>query len=445
MAGFPWFPFGHRLVGGSVGRLQQEDVGYQIVRNQANDSVFLILESSSLIAEGAEKLLDSVRSGFYPIEFGGRSYLSRLFDSSEQPLVLSDWPQVMGLPTSTDAYSLAKAVRRLRETFPTADVGRALFLSPLSVCLPVCEVKSRQDLHSLAIALLAAGAQMPSVDIESIRAINSWLTPEEIETLLSALEVDVTQSRAAVRVTDPASFALPGRPELERFFREYILEPGADRERYAALGVKTPNGILLYGPPGSGKSYAVEKLKTALGWPAFEINLGTLGSPFIHQTSVALRKTFEEAKLRAPALILLEEIDAVACVRGPMTHDYKVEEVTELLRLVEGAAKNNILVIATTNRREALDPAILRKGRFDHAIEVGYPTDEEVCVALNAMLDERPHRDIPNVKQLAAKLAGRPMSDVAWTVNEAARLAARGKKSAIDEIDLFSALKRFRA
>jgi ATP-dependent 26S proteasome regulatory subunit len=203
-----------------------------------------------------------------------------------------------------------------------------------------------------------------------------------------------------------------------------------------------PNGVLLYGPPGSGKSYAVGRLRTALGWPIFEIELSALGSPFIHQTSVALRKTFEQAKFKSPALIVLEEIDAVASARGPMTHDHKIEEVSELLRLVESASENNILVVATTNRREALDPAILRKGRFDHAIELGYPTDDEVCAALDGLLNDRPHRDIPNLKQLAGKLAGRPMSDIAWVVNEAARLAARAKKDAIDEIDLFSALKR---
>jgi cell division protease FtsH len=226
-----------------------------------------------------------------------------------------------------------------------------------------------------------------------------------------------------------------------------LMRNGRDRRSGKPVRARWRRGTaspVAYGPPGSGKSHAVGKLTSALGWPVFEINLGELGSPYVHQTSVALRRTFEEAKSKAPAIVLLEEIDALASVRGPMTHDHKVEEVTELLRLVERASANNVLVIATTNRREALDAAILRKGRFDHSIEVGYPTDEEVCAALEAMLDDRPHRDIPNLRQLGVKLAGRPMSDIAWTINEAARLAARGKKDAIDEIDLFSALKRLR-
>src|SRR5206468_2596234 len=157
------------------------------------------------------------------------------------------------------------------------------------------------------------------------------------------LGVDIDQAKAQRQLTDPAPFALPGRPELERFFREYILEPSLDRKRYEALGVKMPNGILLYGPPGSGKSHAIGKLRLALGWPTLEINLGAMGSPFIHQTSVALRRAFDDAKSKAPSLVLLEEIDALASVRRPVTHDYKVEEVTELLGLLERASANNIL------------------------------------------------------------------------------------------------------
>jgi hypothetical protein len=340
--------------------------------------------------------------------------------------------------------ALARAIQRLRAAFPNVDLGQSIFLAAFGECLPVKVTDIAQDPRTLAIEFLVAGAQIAALDAQAIRSINSWLTSEEIHTFLSALGI-VAAVSASEGSRDPASFSLPGRYDLERFFREHILEPAADRERYSVLGVKAPNGILLYGPPGSGKSYAVGKLKKALNWPAFEIDLGALGSPFIHQTSVTLRRTFDEAKRNAPALIVLEELDALAPSRGPMTHDYKIEEVTELLRLVESASQNGILVLAATNRRDALDIAMLRKGRFDHAVEIGYPNAEEVLSALESLLNDRPHRDMPNLDQLAVKLAGRPMSDIAWVINEAARLAARAKKAAIDEIDLFSALKCLRS
>src|SRR5262249_17422473 len=149
-------------------------------------------------------------------------------------------------------------------------------------------------------------------------------------------------------------------------------------------------------------------------WPVFEINLSSVGSAFIHQTSVSLKRIFDAAKREAPALVVIEELDALAVSRGPMTHDHKVEEVADLLRLVESAADNNILVLATTNRPEALDPAMRRKGRFDHAMQVGYPTASEVRSALDAMIAERPHGQFSRLDEVAASLAGRPMSDIAW-------------------------------
>jgi hypothetical protein len=144
MLGFPWFPLDYVLPGGSIGRLQQEGNGYQIVDNKARDSVFLILDQKSLVTAGAEKLLDPVPDRFHLIEFNGRSYLTRLFDRSERPLVVRDMPKVVGLPTSSDALNLGNALRRLREAFPKANVGGSLFLPTFNTCLPVDEADDRR-------------------------------------------------------------------------------------------------------------------------------------------------------------------------------------------------------------------------------------------------------------------------------------------------------------
>jgi cell division protease FtsH len=109
--------------------------------------------------------------------------------------------------------------------------------------------------------------------------------------------------------------------------------------------------------------------------------------------------------------------------------------------LIEGAAEKNILLIGTTNRIDAVDTAMLRRGRFDLQIEVNYPGEDEIMTVLKNLLDERPTAPGLNLDVIAARLSGRPMSDISWFVNEAARRAVRGGKDRIDDISLMGALK----
>ena len=442
MSGFPWLPLGTRLPHGTVGRLSFEGPGYQVVEDRTGEGVHLLLESSGLAATGVQRLLGPAGHPFEAFGFGGKSYLVAPFRRDEVAAV-HEVPKRFGLPTSSDVALLAASIKRLRAEFPDIDVGSALLVRTFGA-LPTQATARGQDLRALALDILLAGTRVARTDVESIRSINSSLTPREIEDFLAVFDVDVAPSSTSRAEIDPGAFVLPGRPELERFLRDYILEPARDPTRYAALKVAMPNGVLLHGPTGSGKSHAVAKLVAALGWPVIELNLGKLGSPLAHQVTLAIRGAFDEARGSAPAVVAIEEIDAMAGSRGPLTHDYKVEEVSELLRMVEGAATHNILVIATTNRIDALDLAMRRKGRFDHVVEVGYPDADEVHAVLRALLDERPHRDIQNLREISVRLAGRPMSDVVWVVNEAARIAARAGKEAIDDLDLLSALRNLK-
>jgi cell division protease FtsH len=434
MTGFPWFPIGHTTAGGTVGRLRAEGPGYQVLQDQTNDGLILVLAADGQAGEDA--LASSAASSFAGADFGGRSFLVMSTAKAAEPVPMLQWPKRFGLPTSADVTAMGKAIADLRRRAPQAEVASALFVMPLEVCLPVKGVDQPEDMRRLAAQILVASAEIPSLDFESVRSANPWVSAQDISFFLHALGV----SEVAEPVT-PEAFALPGRPALEAFFREYVIEPSADAARYQALRVQLPNGILLYGPPGSGKTHAVDTLVTALRRPTFRLDLGEVGSPFLHQTTVSMRQAFEQAKRCAPSLLILEEIDAVAPARGPMSHDHKVEELTEILRMIESAAKNGVLVLATTNRKEALDPALLRKGRFDHSVLVDYPTREEVELALRGMLKDRPH-DLLDLSKAAQLLAGRPMSDGAWVVNEAARLTARAKRDKIGESDFDEAIAR---
>jgi SpoVK/Ycf46/Vps4 family AAA+-type ATPase len=211
------------------------------------------------------------------------------------------------------------------------------------------------------------------------------------------------------------------------------------------LGVKMPNGLLLSGPPGCGKTFAMKKLAAFLAWNTVEVTLGSIGSSYMHQTTKQIRRLFEQAEVKRPSLLVMNEIDALAAQRGPTSHDYKVEEVNEFLTLLETAAERGILVGATTNRIESIDNAFLRKGRFDLQVRMGYPDQAQASGMLAALLQERPHVQGLNLEAAATQLAGSPASDFDWAVNEAARLAARAGKDQIDDICLFEAINRLKA
>lgn len=435
MSGFPWFPIGQKLVSGTVGRLRAEGPGYQVLQEQAGDGLILVLAGGEPAADDAGRI--ECAPPFAEFEFGGRHFLTMPMAKSSEPVPLLQWPKRFGLPTTSDVRALGGAIAGMRRRAPQAEVASALFLPALEVCLPVNDADGAEDMRQVAAQILTA-SQASALDVGSVRSANPWVSADDIAFFLAALDV----SELAEPVT-PEAFALPGRPALEAFFREYVIEPSADPDRYQALRVQLPNGILLYGPPGSGKTHAVDTLVAALRRPTFRLDLGEVGSPFIHQTTVAMRRAFEQAKRSAPSLLVLEEIDAVASARGPMSQDHKVEELTEILRMIEAAAKNGVLVLATTNRKEALDPAVLRTGRFDHSVLVDYPTEEEVELALAGMLKDRPHASL-DLSGASRSLAGRPMSDAAWVVNEAARLTARAKQDKITGTLLQEALSRLR-
>ena len=377
-------------------------------------------------------------------EFFGRRFATLVAAGDAEPIRVTDIPGRLEPLSSTEAEGLLRGLSEMAKRYPEALWSEAVFVPEFPICLPITEGKG-EDRKVLALRLLTGGVEDPRLSPRQIRGFNPWLTEGEILVFLEGF--GFTFEPPATRrdsQEQQGSFNLPGRPALEAFFREYVIDQHRLKDRYAAMGVQPPNGILLYGPPGSGKTFAVRMLANHLGWPVFELEMGAIGSPFIHQTNVRLKTLFRQAAEKAPSIVIIDEVDALAGTRGIGSQDHKVEEVSELLKVVEDAAESGVTVVATTNRKEAIDPAFLRKGRFDHAFEVEYPNTEEVLSALEALVSERPHVPGLGLATVAERLAGRPMSDAAWVVNEAARLAVKSSKDAIDDICLFGALSKLK-
>lgn len=237
-------------------------------------------------------------------------------------------------------------------------------------------------------------------------------------------------------------FRLPGRPQLEEFFNEHVIDIIFNAEKYQALGIDFPSAIVLHGPPGCGKTFAVERLVEFIDWPNYSIDSNSLGSPYIHETSKKISEVFDKAIDGAPSVVVIDEMESFLSDRrsGSSSGLHHVEEVAEFLRRIPEAIKNKVLIIAMTNLIEMIDPAILRRGRFEHIIEVGMPLRVEVASLVDSLLSKLPKAGDLNVDKILDALTGSALSDSAFVIREAARLAAKAGKTELDQTSIEAAL-----
>ena len=228
---------------------------------------------------------------------------------------------------------------------------------------------------------------------------------------------------------------------MEAFFREHVFDIIENRARYKALGVEFPSAIVLHGPPGCGKTFAVERLVEHLGWPCYQIDSASVASPYIHETSRKIAEVFTKARDNSPSVLVIDEMEAFLSERDAATGQHRVEEVAEFLRRIPEATRNNVLIVAMTNRLDMIDQAILRRGRFDHIVKVDVATEAEIKSLLEALLAKVPTDADVDTTALIKQLVGRSLADVAFIVREGARLAARDGRDAINQDSLIAALK----
>lgn len=440
---FPWLPIDTEIHDGAkVGKLIADGNGFQIIASKNDEREILLINQNSELYKRTHKEKAEIKS---PLEnymksfyYDDSGYWAGIFLKKLSPVKVQDLIKESSNLSSSDLLSIANAISEMAEDNDDAIWHTALYFKGEKFCLAT-ESKSsdnkREKRHALAIRLLVGFISNTEISVSTIIKLNTELTFAMVREFLSILGFDDEQLQsklAKLKIDDPEKFSLPGRPELEQFFKESILDYFYRYHDYQAMGIEPPNGILLYGPTGSGKTFTVKALADFLRWPVFDIDIGSIGSPYIHQTSKLLKEVFERATEKAPSIILMEEIDALAGSRNTMTQEFKIEEIAQLLRLMETASKQGVLVLATTNRYHSMDDAIVRKGRFDYIREVGLPKKKEIFLALEGLLIKKPVEESLSKEEIASKLVGHPMSDVAWVVNEAARIAVRSGKKKID-------------
>ena len=467
MANERWFPAKHQLPDGSrLGRLLSSGPDWQIYRLDKDNSILIARDTLADRWVEAKLVPDTVLDSF---TYGKEEFRTIASGAGQrlEPVAESGSPD-----TKADGLAFALSMRETRKIDPEVPLHDAIYVERYSRLLPTWTVsESSADEETLG-RWLTGGVAIPATSFRRLSSLLGWLGKQDVADLVEAAGFSAPRDSGIARTRQksegrrpqsartkvatsqtpseeepsaavpPRQFHLSGRPVLEAFFNEHVVDIIENAERYKALGIDFPTAIVLHGPPGCGKTFAVERLVEFLDWPIFYVDSNSVGSPYIHETSRKVGEIFDKAMDAAPSMIVIDEMESYLSDRQihESTGLHHVEEVEEFLRRIPEANKRHVLVIGMTNRLEMIDSAILRRGRFDHIVEVGMPSAEEVSDLVDSLLAKVPVEGEIDSEEVVKSLTGRALSDTAFVVREAARLAARAGKSALDGESLRKAL-----
>ena len=217
-------------------------------------------------------------------------------------------------------------------------------------------------------------------------------------------------------------------------------------KKFEAVGARIPKGVLLVGPPGTGKTMVSRAVAGEANVPFFSISGSEFVEMFVGVGASRVRDLFAKAKKNSPCIIFIDEIDAVGRRRGSGMgggHDEREQTLNQILVEMDGFEQGtNVIILAATNRVDVLDPALLRPGRFDRRVMIGLPDRKDREAILNVHFEKKPVTKNVDLDALAAKTAGSSGADLANIANEAAIIAARNNRKEISQEDITAAFER---
>ena len=298
-------------------------------------------------------------------------------------------------------------------------------------------VLTKEDKYELDDQLLNVIAKSLSYDSEDrfqsadefIKAIDGEVKIERQSTkrkILSQQQSGDTSVSSAIKKKGEGFAAVAGMEELKQLMREEVIEPLHNPEEYHRYGVTIPNGMLLYGPPGCGKTFFAKHFAEEVGFNFMFITPATLKSRYVNATQENIAKMFKEAEEKAPTVIFIDEMNELVPNRdGGDVHEMSKSAVNEMLAQMDRTGEKGVFIIGATNYPNMIDPAILRAGRLDKKYYIGVPDAEARAALFKLYLEKRPYDFGLDYQLLADMTKNYVSADIQLIVNDASRQALK--------------------
>lgn len=235
--------------------------------------------------------------------------------------------------------------------------------------------------------------------------------------------------------------AIAGMEALKETIKTDVIDALNDREKYQRYGLEIPNGMLLYGPPGCGKTFFAERMAEEIGFNLFQLKPSDIQSQWVNATQGNIKKLFDNAIKNAPSIVFIDELDAIVPRRdNERVNHMNTCAVNEFLAQMNNCGANGVFIVGATNKPQSIDPAVLRTGRIDKKVYIPLPDHDSRMKLFEKMLSGRPLNADVNIEELASKTDQYVSSDIKFICDEAARAALK-KDQTIARKDLLDAIE----
>lgn len=263
---------------------------------------------------------------------------------------------------------------------------------------------------------------------EFIKALNGEIKVQRIDNQRKTKSDDIQQKRAKITVPKGKGFsAIAGMNELKEKMQVEVIDALHNPEEYARYGLTIPNGMLLYGPPGCGKTFFAKHFAEEVGFNFMLIKPSSLKSRFVNATQENIAQMFKTAEENAPTIIFIDEMNELVQNRDSDIHEMAKSAVNEMLAQMDRTGEKGIFIIGATNYPDMIDPAILRAGRLDKKFYIGTPDFDARRLMFELYLKSRPYDFGLDYEKLATLTDGYVSADIEMIVNDASRIALKNK------------------